>query len=154
MIKTVGIAVWAALVALGTNFGVSAWQQKKAAAAAAPPPAAGSAEATEVRKARHLNIPVVHGGEVQGYVIVQLSFVQDSVLQKAAGFDPEPFLLDETFRILYSDRKLELRNIERYDLDSLRKHLLERIRTRLRGDMVRDVMLQEFNYVLKSDIRQ
>lgn len=153
MIKTVGIAAWAALVALGANFGVASWQQKKAAAAAAPQPA-GAADATEIRKARSLNIPILHAGEIQGYVILQIAFAQDVALQKAAKIDPEPYVLDEAFRLVYGDKKLQLRDMERYDLDGLRKQLLERIRARLQGDIVRDVMLQEFNYVLKSDIRQ
>lgn len=151
MIKLVGIAVWTALVALGAHFGASLWEQKKIESAAKGDTAKTP---TEVKKARPVNIPIVHAGEVQGYVVVQVSFVQDTALLKEKGVDPEPFLLDEIFRLVYSDSKLELKSIERYDLDKFRTLLLERVRVRMQSDVVRDVMIQEFNYVLKSDLRQ
>lgn len=151
MIKLIGIAVWTALVALGAHFGASLWQQKKIDAAAK---GETTKSPTEVRKARPVNIPIVHAGEVQGYVVVQVSFVQDTVLLKEKGVDPEPFLLDEIFRLIYSDEKIELKSIERYDLERFRNRLLERTRARVQSEVVRDVMVQEFNYILKSDLRQ
>lgn len=153
MIKSIGVGIWAALIALGAHFGVTAWLQKKAAAAAAAAEH-GPAEALETKKATLLNVPIVVAGEMQGYIVVQLAYVVDSAAQKAAKFNPEPFVLDEGFRAIYSDKKIDLKNLERYDLDGLRKQILDRVKARLKSDLVRDVMLHEFNYVLKSDLRQ
>jgi hypothetical protein len=149
MIKILAAGVWSCAVALGASWAAASWR-------AQPAPATVQAEAKdlELRKARPLNIPVVADGAVQGYVIAQFSFTVDKTAAKQLPVSPEAILLDEAFRAIYSDDRLNFRHLEKYDLDRLTKDLIGRVRQRLSSDAVRDVIVQEFNFVSLGDLKR
>ena len=87
-------------------------------------------------------------------MIAQFSFTVDKTAAKQLAVSPEPILLDEAFRAIYSDDRLNFRHLEKYDLDRLTKDLIGRVRQRLSSDAVRDVIVQEFNFVSLSDLKR
>src|SRR5947208_641638 len=48
------------------------------------------------------SIPMVHGGAIVGYVIIQLNFEADKAKREEFKLDPKPFLVDAAFRMAYS----------------------------------------------------
>ncbi len=69
---------------------------------------------------------MIANGAVQGYVVVQFGFTET---EKAASLPvpPDAFLLDEAFRIIYSDSKLDFHHLERYDVAGLTKQLVQKV---------------------------
>ncbi|MBL8586928.1 MAG: hypothetical protein JNK46_00220 [Methylobacteriaceae bacterium] len=148
MMKSLIVGLWCAGVALGASHGWTCWEARRAAAALEKPPAP-----VEMRKARPITVPVVQDGDIQGYVVIQLAYMVDSAAIKKAPFDPEPYLLDEAFRHVYADASLDFRRLEKYDVDRLKRALDQKVAARLKSDVVREVLVHEFNYVAKSDLR-
>ena len=99
-----------------------------------------------------MNVPIVKDGAVQGYVIAQFVYTVDAEAVKTMSLPPEAYLIDEAFRALYSDDKLDFRKLEKYDLTSLTKQLLQRMHERMNNDVVKEVLVQEFNFVAKDDL--
>jgi hypothetical protein len=148
MLKSLFVALWSAAAALGAAHGYGVWETRRAAAKVAAP-----APGAELRKARPLNVPIVQDGELLGYVVVQLAYMVDVEALKAARIDPEPYLLDEAFRLIYGDPSLDFRRLEKYDVDRFKRALDARLPARLKSDAVREVLVHEFNYVAKNDLR-
>jgi hypothetical protein len=149
MIKLLAAGIWSCTVALTASWGIASWQSH------APPTTAPSqANDLELRKARPLNIPIVADGAVQGYVVAQFSFTLDRASAKQLPLSPEVILLDEAFRAIYSDGRLNFRHLEKYDLNGLTKDLVGRVRQRLNSDAMKDVIVQEFNFVSLGDLKR
>ena len=150
MLRMLVAGVWGGLVALGASFGAGLWLDKQSSASHASAPAVK----TELKKTPPMNVPIVRDGLLQGYFVLQVGYVVDSELFKAQPQTPEAFVMDETFRMAYSDDKLDFRKLERYDIDAVMKRVLTRVRERMKSEVVRDVLVQEFNFVPISTLRQ
>lgn len=153
MIRAAILAVWVGVVALGAERALlqrEARQQAEAATLAA----AGPAERIETRKAKPLSAPIARGGRLRGYVVVQLAYVVESGEAARFGRDIDPYVLDEGFAALYADASFDPDHLETYDLARFKAALTERLAARMGARVVRDVLIQDFNYVAASDIRQ
>jgi hypothetical protein len=134
-------------VTAGAAYFGANWKLQTMAAAAAGP----KIEKLQYHKTRTLNVPMIANGAVQGYVVVQFGFTETD---KAANLPvpPDAFLLDEAFRIIYSDSKLDFRHLERYDVAALTKTLVQRVNTRLEEEAVKEVLVEEINFVASTEI--
>jgi hypothetical protein len=96
----------------------------------------------------------VADGTVQGYVMAQFVFTIDTAVSKKLTVQPEVFIQDEAFRALYADEKLDFRHLEKYDMTKLTKTLVQKVNERLELKLVKDVLVQEFNYVSRDDMKK
>lgn len=110
-------------------------------------------EGLEYRKIRAVNVPVIAEGAVQGYVIANLVFTADAKTLRNLTVPIETFVIDETFRQVYSDEKLDFRKLSKYDVPSLLANIKRRVNERIGAEIIRDVLIENFNFVNKSDIR-
>ncbi|MBE7200504.1 MAG: hypothetical protein INR70_22255, partial [Parafilimonas terrae] len=110
-------------------------------------------EGLTYQKLRPLNIPIIAEGSVQGYVIATIIFTAESHLIKGLGVTPAPFVLDESFRQIYGDGDLDFRNLKKYDITKRLDDIKRRVNERLGSEVVKDVMVENFNFVTKKDIR-
>jgi hypothetical protein len=99
-----------------------------------------------------VNVPILSDGILQGYVVVKMVFTADGDTLRRLPVPPHPFLVDEAFRMLYSDETLNFRNLERYDLKTFAAHLKQSTNQRLGQPVVHDVLVEEFNYFDKDDV--
>lgn len=99
-----------------------------------------------------VNVPILYEGALQGYVVAKLVFTADGETLHRLPVPPHPFLVDEAFRVLYADERLDFQNLSRYDLDAFTKRLKETTNARLGQDVVKDVLVEEFNYFDKEDV--
>lgn len=142
------IGVWVTLVALATAY---------AAAVIIP----GRAEANKVAaavslqyiKTRVLNVPMIAGGVVQGFMAVQLGYTVDEAVLKAVHVPPEVYLLDEAFRALYADKALDFRDLAKYDLSKLTSRLVVATNDHLGAPVIKDVLIEQFSYISKESAK-
>lgn len=157
MIRLLLIGLWAAGIALCAGYAGLWWQLRAEAGdqttSAGPEHAAAQGVLQQV-KARSISVPMLANGEVQGYIVAQFAFMADAAALKSAPLPPEPFLLDEAFRAIYASPVIDFRHLEKFDLTRLTDMLVERLRERLGADLVKHVLVQEFTYVSKADIRK
>lgn len=139
------IGVWVTLVALAMAY---------VAAVVIP----GRAEASKVAaavslqytKTRVLNVPMISGGVVQGFMAVQLGYTVDEAVLKAVHVPPEVYLLDEAFRAIYADKALDFRDLARYDLSKLTGRLVSATNDHLGAPVIKDVLIEQFSYISKE----
>ncbi len=147
MIKLFAGCIWVCLVTGGAGYGAAEWKLHTAAVMAAAPPI----EKLQYHKTKTLNVPMIANGAVQGYVVVQFGFTQ-SDKSASLAMPPDAFLLDEAFRIIYTDPKLDFHHLERYDVGNLTHTLVSRVNSRLGADVIKEVLVEEINFVSNSDI--
>jgi hypothetical protein len=116
-------------------------------------PAVEATKPYAVRKAGTLNVPVLRGGKIHGYIVVRFAYALDREIKEPEHLAVESLLHDEAFRVLYSDQHVDFRTIEKYDIAGLKQKLLERLRSRLSSDSVQDVLISEFSFVPVSALR-
>ncbi|MDH7798671.1 MULTISPECIES: hypothetical protein [unclassified Beijerinckia] len=149
MIKIVLAGIWGCAVMMMSSYGITYWQTHGKV-----PAGEEAVSGIEYRKVRPLSVPLLSEGVIQGYIVVQFVFTADARVLKESPVPLEIYLLDEAFRLIYSDEALSFKQTERYDLAGLAKALTEKLRVRLKGDLVKEVLVDQFNYVAKADVRR
>lgn len=143
--RLVLVGLWVTMVALGAAFGTALYlapQTNPAKAAAAP--------VLQSEKTRVINVPMIAGGVVQGFVAVQFAFTIDGATLKSLRVPPEIYLLDEAFRTIYTDDRLDFHHLEKYDLTKLTSHLVESTNAHLGAPLIKDVLIENFSYIEKD----
>lgn len=111
-------------------------------------------EGLEYQKVRAVNVPVIADGAVQGYVVANLVFTADAKTLRSLPVPPYSFIIDETFRLIYSDEKLDFRRLSKYNVNELLENIKRNTNQRLGADIVKDIMVENFNFVSKDNVRQ
>jgi hypothetical protein len=52
-------------------------------------------------------VPIIRDGTVKGYVVAQFSYVVDLAVVKTLPVPPEAIFVDEGFRYIYNDEKID-----------------------------------------------
>ena len=68
--------------------------------------------------------------------------------------DPQPFVLDETFRRIYTDGKVEFDQMSKYNLNEITAAIKTNVNARLGSELIQDVLIDELNYVDKETLKQ
>lgn len=110
-------------------------------------------EGIQYKKLPALNIPIIVEGTVQGYVVANLVFTADAKTLREIAVPAESFVQDETFRYIYADETLDFRKLSRYNVNSMLAGVKERVNKRLGAEIVKEILVENFNFVDKSDIR-
>lgn len=149
MIKPLLLTIWVSVLSLSANYGVAYWKAHRTA-----PTEAKTAQALEQRKTRIINVPILADGRVQGYVVAQFAYMGEAAALKATTVSPDGIILDEAFRLLYAEEKTDFRKLQRADLGRIVETLKARVVERVPPELVKEILVQEFNYVSKDDIRK
>jgi hypothetical protein len=150
IVRLVLAGLWACIVTVGVSLALSYWQESHSALAPQQEQTAGLV----YEKTRVINVPMIAEGAVQGYVVAQFSFTADATTLRQLSVPPESFVVDEAFRNIYSDETLDFKNLARYDLANFARTVRERVNKRLQAEVLQDVLVQDFNYVSKDQIRR
>jgi len=148
MIKLVASCVWICFVTVAAGYAAAMWKLEHLEAAAktvAP-------EKIEYKKTRPINVPIIAKGRLAGYVVAEFGYTLLAENAKELAVPPEVFLLDEAFQTLYADDKLDFHHLERYDVAGLTKSLVHKVNNRLNKEIIKDVLVEELNFVAKEDI--
>ena len=136
---------WVTAVALGSAYGMARLTPSASDAAEAAP-----AIVLQSQKTRVINVPLVSGGQLRGYISAQFVVTLDANLLKGLQVPPEVYLLDEAFRALYADATLDPSHVETYDLQKLTGRLVKATNDRLGTPLVKDVLIENFAYIDKD----
>jgi hypothetical protein len=149
MVRTSLLGLWCGLVALASTYGGVYWQEHRGDSAVA----AVHPVKTEVKKVKPISVPVISGGMLKGYVSVEFMFVMEaSDSHESNQVDPEGFLMDEAFRLIYSDNKIDFSKLEKVDIDALTKQITENVNSRLGGKRIKETLVKNLTFVPREDI--
>lgn len=146
--KLLFIGVWVTLVALATAYAAAVIVPSRAEANKV-----AAAVSLQYTKTRVLNVPMISGGVVQGFMAVQLGYTVDEAVLKAVHVPPEVYLLDEAFRALYADKALDFRDLAKYDLSKLTTRLVGATNDHLGAPVIKDVLIEQFSYISKESAK-
>lgn len=148
MLKTVGVGIWVIFVTAGATF--ASVYFKSGSDNGKPEDAdAGFEELTS----EMTSIPVMRNGDITGYLILQLSFAADRAILEQKKLDPMPFMKDAAFRVIFTSTDVDFVHLKKQGLDQLTKQIADEANARVGAELVRHVLLQQFNFVRKEDIR-
>jgi len=142
MVRTLFIGIWAALIALVSTYAGATWQSGGT-------PSGESKQSgfagLEYFHPPAITVPMISDGRLRGYVVAKLVYTADSHAVHAFPVDPEAFVMDEAFRRIYTDGKVEF--------DEMTKAIRTNVNTRLGADLVHDLLIEEVNYVDKESLK-
>lgn len=110
-------------------------------------------EGLQYQKLAPISIPMVADGKVQGYVIAVLVFTADARLMHTLPVPPNSFVVDEAFRQIYGDPDLDFRKLKKYDITKRLAEIRGKVNARLGSEVVKDVLVDELNFVAKREVR-
>lgn len=110
-------------------------------------------EGLDYEETSTINVPILADGNVQGYVIAQFVFTADAHTLRKMTVKPHAFVSDEALRAIYSNTKVDFSKLERVDLDALLSTIKTNVNARFGGELIKDVLVKEFNYVRKEQLR-
>jgi hypothetical protein len=148
MTRIILTGLWICAITVLSSFAVITWMPELP-----KPKAEEYLEGLSYQKLRPLNIPIIAEGNVQGYILATIIFTAEAHLIKGAGVTPAPFVMDEAFRQIYGDGSLDFRQLQKYDINKRLDEIKRRVNERLGSEVVKDVMVENFNFVTKKDIR-
>lgn len=148
MIKLLATGLWASLVTIGAVFGVLEWQKNTRS---------GEVQQTDLAleeyRTKAINVPIIGGGAIQGYMVAQFVFTVDVAEMRKLTVDPEIYVLDEAFKTIYAGEQINFQNMKKQDLPALAKMLAENVNTRLGVPIVKEVLIDQLSYIPKSETR-
>ncbi len=149
MIKMLALGVWMPLATLASSYGTVHWLSDAETGLSRGNEEIGGLDYETIRP---VNVPILADGALQGYVVAKLVFTADADALRSLPVPPHPFLVDEAFRRIYADEGLDFKRLERYDLDALTAQLRDAANRRIGKDIIREVLVEEFNYFDKDDV--
>jgi hypothetical protein len=149
MIKLVLSGIWVCLVTLLSTYAAVSWHAAQVTKADAPKVFAN----LESVKTKMISVPVVAEGAIHGYVIAQFVYTVDGEVMKRLSVKPDVFVQDEAFRVIYGGQNVDFRHFRKQDLPGLAKQITAGVNKRLGVDVIHDVLVQELNYLDKSEVR-
>ena len=149
MLKIVILAVWVIAVTAIATYGSVRFKGSLTAHSTEEQGDLG----VEELKTEMTSVPMIRGGEIIGYVIIQLSFEADRGKLKELKLEPEPYLIDAAFRVIFASKEVDFRRLRGSDLDRLTAAIAAESNALIGGNLVRAVLIQQLNFVRKEDIR-
>ena len=114
MTRVLLIAVCCISASLGSSYAVAYWTLNRAA-----PKVDDKPRGLEQHKTRIINVPILAEGQVQGYIVAQFIYAVEPKALGELSAPPDAFILDEAFRMIYGDEKLDSRKLTKLDLAGL-----------------------------------
>lgn len=147
-VRLLMLGVWVCAVTLASGHIALTWR-----AETQPPAETPFLEGIDYEETAMLHVPILADGQVQGYVAAQFVFTADAHTLRQMTVKPHPYVRDEALRAIYSNGTIDFARLERVDLDALVKTVKTNVNARLGGDLIKDVLVKEFNYVHKEQLR-
>lgn len=149
MIRFIVIGVWVCVVALASTYAAAYWVTGAERAKADEPYLSG----LEYRRLPVMTVPMVIDGSVKGYVLAKLVFTADASLLRKMSIDPSVFAVNAAFQEFYVNGRVESGKMSRYNLPEMLERIRQDTNAHLKGDVVREVLVDSLNYVDRTDLR-
>jgi hypothetical protein len=149
MLKILLAGGWICAVTLASSYTAAAWKTGQEAAAED----VEFIDGVNYQKTEPINVPMIADGAIHGYVIAQFVYTADARTLKQLAVPPDPFIVDEAFRTIYGDERLDFRHLEKYDLGALTARIAEVVNARFKADLLQDVLVEQFSYISSDEVR-
>ncbi|MFE1602424.1 hypothetical protein [Methylobacterium sp. ID0610] len=146
--RVIVTGVWICVITLLSCYGVVTWGAGLFARKEEP-----YFEGLQYQKLRAINVPIIAEGALQGYVVTTMVFTADAKLLHTLAVPPSSFVIDEAFRQIYGDASLDFRRVAKYNINKRLTEIRNKVNERLGAEVVKDVLVEDFNFVPRKDVR-
>lgn len=143
------LGIWICAVTLASSHVAVLWRAGTPQAPADTP----FLEGLDYEETNPISVPILANGSVQGYVVAQFVFTADAHTLRQLTVRPHAFISDEAIRAIYTNAKTDFAKLERVDIDALLKTVKANVNARFGGDLVKDVLVKDINYIRKDQLR-
>jgi flagellar basal body-associated protein FliL len=147
LIRMIILSIAACLSTVGGVYGAVVW--KKSASEIANKPAEPK---VQVLKTHMVSVPILAEGQVLGYVVTRMEFTADVDQLKTSTVQPEAFVADEAFKIIYDTTPSDIKTGRKQALRDLTSSIVSGVNKRLGRDVVKDVFIDSWAYLSKQDM--
>jgi len=151
VIKFIVAAIWICGVTVGSMMFAFSGAQKSASPQAET--AATYFGGIDYVKTDVLSIPVVRNAAVQGYFIARFVYTAEQKRLAALTVPAESLLVDEVFTYLFSHPMIDFTDASNIDIDGFRNGLRDAMNKRVGEDLIKEVMIEQIDYLSKQEIR-
>lgn len=147
MIRMVLLSCVACLSTIGGVYGAATWKSGSSSLSDK-----GDQRKLQLLKTPMVSVPVLSDGQVLGYIVTRLQIAADSDLVKESSVQPEAFVADEAFRLIYEMAPRDIKAGRKLALKELTDGIASGTNARLGHDVVQDVMIDSWTYLSKQDM--
>ncbi|MFN4272562.1 MAG: hypothetical protein ACK4F5_07100 [Aliihoeflea sp.] len=149
MIKFAAAAIWIIVVTAGTV--LFAYQSGDDQAEV-------DVEATlfaglEYVKTDVISVPVIKDNAVYGYFLARLVYTAEAKRLNQMVMPPEAIIHDEVYTHLFANPQIDFTRRDTLDLDAFRNGIRESVNQRVGEPLIRDVLIEQMDFLSKADIR-
>lgn len=144
MIKSIAIGVWVCAVTMAAGYFGSQWQPDEDKHSAASETPLGKMSQVKLKP---LNIPIMSGDKVTGYVICQIAFLASAEKLKALPVKPDVFIFDAAYRSIYTKSGLDISQLKKESWPVFAKAVKDAVNARYGSEVLHDVLIEEFGFV-------
>ncbi|MCP3464128.1 MULTISPECIES: hypothetical protein [unclassified Bradyrhizobium] len=148
MIRLLLTGLWVCVLTAGGSYAVAYWKENGGLIHKDE-----YLDGLQYQKTRALSVPMVENGSVQGYIVARFVYTVEARTMHQLTVPPDPFVIDEAFRKIYADDRLDFRKLARYDLSILTAAIKQRVNERMQADVIQDVLVEDFNYVSREEFQ-
>ncbi|PLW75509.1 hypothetical protein [Cohaesibacter celericrescens] len=141
------LGFWIGAVAILSAYFSGLWMNKQNLIEIAETPQNTGMDYEETRA---ISVPMIADGKVHGYVVAQFVFTIEVEALQSLSVPPNPYIIDEAFRAIFNDPDINFSDLRKYDLDGLTQRIKDNVNARMKGDLVHDILVEEFSFFPKS----
>ncbi|MGO9486030.1 MAG: hypothetical protein ACLPX9_15830 [Rhodomicrobium sp.] len=146
MTRTIFVSIWILSVTLASAY-MGATLQLRSTAHSSEPVDDGPALIT----LKSMTVPVIANGEMQGYVLADMTLSLKRDLLKTMPQPPDLVVSDAVFKTVYAEEQVDFRHLKKQDLGKLSKSIAESVNAKAGVPVVENVLIQELHYLSKQE---
>ena len=151
MIKFVAAAIWIVAATLGAVF--FSFQTAGAKSDVTEKPSESMMGGLDYVKTEVISVPLIRNAEINGYFLARLVYTAEPHDLKKLTVPADSIITDVVYSYVYSDPSLDFSKYASLDLDAFRNGVRDRINARVKFDLVKDVLIEQIDYLTKDEIR-
>ena len=110
-------------------------------------------ESKRFKKTKAINVPVIEGKEVKGYFLIQFAFATTGTGKTDLDETAEIYILDDVLTRIYGISNTYGAKLEKSQISELAPKILGAVRNKMGNDFVKEVLVQEFTYIPRADVK-
>ncbi len=146
------VGAWACVVTLGGVYGGSHWRRQ---GGDATEPA--HEEKLEARSIRPITVPIISDGALKGYISAEFTLLgakSDPHGEHGSAIDPSNYFLDEAFRLIYAENKIDFSQMQKTDLAVLTGRITANVNQRLGREAIKETLVKSFAFIPRDEMQR